>query len=191
MFERWLRAHKNWWSNRVKNVPQQMSAALKDETFYTQAIPTDAAVVNYNALPIAKPAAASFAFAILGARTQDALPDAADEVFVAALANGKVYVAYGSINPKVEIPACLAIKKDYNKKAEKAADRPRGQADHPEGLRQARRYRPTGRRRLQEMLHPARAAAAVVCRGDEAGAGVAGDGDGTIAPGHQAMQFAQ
>jgi hypothetical protein len=122
LFERWLRAHKDWWGKKHKNVPQQMAAALRDESFYTQAISTDAAVVNFNELPIAKPASASFAFAILGARTQDALPDAADEVFVAALANGKVYVAYGSIKPKVEIPVCLTIKGDYNKKAEKAAD---------------------------------------------------------------------
>ena len=121
LFERWLRGHKNWWDKKVKNVPQQMEAALKDETFYTQAIQTDAAVVNFNALPIAKPASATFAFAMLGARTQDALPEAADEVFTAALANGKVYVAYGSIKPKVEIPACLVIKSDYNKKADQAA----------------------------------------------------------------------
>ena len=122
LFERWLRAHKNWWDNKVKNVPQQMGAALKDETFYTQAIQTDAAVVKFNELPIAKPAAASFAFAMLGGRTQDAVPEAADEVFVSALADGKVYVAYGSIKPKVEVAACLAIKNDYNKKAEKAAE---------------------------------------------------------------------
>jgi hypothetical protein len=59
---------------------------------------------------------------MLAARTQDAIPDAADEVFVSALANGKVYIAYGSIRPKVQIPACLAIKADYDRKAEKAAD---------------------------------------------------------------------
>ena len=47
-------------------MPQQIGAALKDESFYTQAIPTDAAVVNFNDLPIAKPASASFAFAMLG-----------------------------------------------------------------------------------------------------------------------------
>ena len=99
-----------------------MSTALKDESFYTQAIPTDAAVVKFNELPIAKPASATFAFAILGGRTQDEAPNAADEVFVSALANGKFYIAYGSIKSKVEIPACVAIKHAYNKKAEKAAD---------------------------------------------------------------------
>jgi hypothetical protein len=122
MFERWLRAHKDWWGKKVRNVPQQMGAAFKDESFYTQAISTDAAVVNFNTLPIAKPASVTSAHAMLAGRTQDAVPDAADEVFVSALANGKVYIVYGSIRPKVQIPACLAIKADYNKKAEKAAD---------------------------------------------------------------------
>ena len=122
MFERWLRAHKDWWGKKVKNVPQQIGAAFKDESFYTQAISTDAAIVKFNELPIAKPASTTSAHAMLAARTQDAIPDAADEVFVSALANGKVYVAYGLIRPKVQVPACLAVKAGYDKKAEKAAD---------------------------------------------------------------------
>jgi hypothetical protein len=122
LLERWLRGHKDWWGKKIKNVPQQMTAALKDETLFTQAIPTDSAVVIFNELPIAKPAAATSAFALLGGRTQDAAPNEADEVFVSALANGKAYVAYGSIRPKVQIPACVAIRADYNKKADKAAE---------------------------------------------------------------------
>jgi hypothetical protein len=122
LFERWLRGHKDWWGKTLKNVPQQMAAAFRDEAFYTQAIPTDAAVVSFGELPIAKPVSATSAAAILGGRTQDSAPDAADEVFVSAIANGRVYVAYSSIKPKVHIPACVAIKADYNKKAEKAAE---------------------------------------------------------------------
>jgi hypothetical protein len=122
LFERWLRGHKDWWGKKIKNVPQQMAAALRDEALYTQAIPTDAAVVSFIELPIARPASAPLASALLGGRTQDSAPNAADEVFVAAVSNGKVYVAYSSIKPKVEIPACVAIRTDYNKKAEKAAD---------------------------------------------------------------------
>ncbi|QDW38607.1 hypothetical protein FFI89_016525 [Bradyrhizobium sp. KBS0727] len=122
LLERWLRGHKDWWGKKIKNVPQQMAAAFKDESFYTQAIPTDSAVVGFNELPIVKPASATSAAALLGGRTQDSAPDAADEVFVSAVSNGKVYVAYGSISPKVEIPACRAIRADYNKKAEKAAE---------------------------------------------------------------------
>ena len=120
IFERWLREHKDWWGKKLKNVPQQMEAALKDESFYTQAISTDAAVVKFSELPIAKPASATLAVAMLAGRTQDDAPNAADEVFVSALANGKLYIVYGSIKPKVQVPACLAIKTDFNKKAERS-----------------------------------------------------------------------
>jgi hypothetical protein len=75
-------------------------------------------VINFNALPIAKPASATFVYGILAGRTQSEIPDAADEVFVSALANGKVYIAYGSIEPKVQIAACIAIRAGYNKRAE-------------------------------------------------------------------------
>jgi hypothetical protein len=34
MFERWLHGHKDWWDKGVKNVPQQIGAALKDGSFY-------------------------------------------------------------------------------------------------------------------------------------------------------------
>jgi len=122
LFERWLRAHKDWWGKDTRNVPQQIGAALKDESFYTQAISSGAAVVNFNSLPIAKPAGATFAYGMLAGRTQSDIPDAADTVFVSAIANGKVYVAYGSIDPKVQIPACIAIRANINKKAEQAED---------------------------------------------------------------------
>jgi hypothetical protein len=122
MFERWLRGHKEWWSDKTRNVPQKFAAALKDETFYTMTLPNGSAMVSFGTLPIARPATATFAHAMLGARTQDAIPDAADEVYVAALANGNAYVASSTINPKVQIPACIAIRKSYDKKAEKAAD---------------------------------------------------------------------
>jgi hypothetical protein len=122
MFTRWLHAHKDWWDKGVKNVPQQIGAALKDESLYAQAISTDAAVVNFNALPIAKPASAAFAHGMLAGRTQSEIPDAADEVFVSALADGKVYIAYGSIEPEVRVAACMAIRADYNKRVEAAKE---------------------------------------------------------------------
>lgn len=120
MFARWLRAHKDWWDKSAKNVPQQIGAALKNESFYTQSISTGSAVVKFNDLPIAKPSSATLAYAMLAGRTQSEIPDAADEVYVSALANGKVYVAYGSIEPKVQIPACDAVRADFNKRSEDA-----------------------------------------------------------------------
>jgi hypothetical protein len=120
LFERWLRAHKAWWGKGIKNVPQRIGSALRDESFYTQAITTDSAVINFNSLAVAKPASATFVYGFLAGRTQSDIPNAADEVFVSALANGKVYIAYGSIAPRVEIASCLAIRAGYNKKAEDA-----------------------------------------------------------------------
>ena len=122
LFERWLRAHKDWWGKDIKNVPQQIGAALKDESFYTQAVSSGSAVVNFNSLPIARPAGASFVYGMLAGRTQSDIPNAADNVFVSAIANGKVYIAYGSIDPKVQVPACIAIWASYDKKAEQAED---------------------------------------------------------------------
>jgi hypothetical protein len=122
LFERWLRAHKDWWGKDIKNVPQQIGAALKDESFYTQAVSSGSAMVNFNSLPIAKPAGASFVHGMLAGRTQSDIPSVADTVFVSAIANGKVYVAYWSIDPKVQIPACIAIRTNYDKKAEQAED---------------------------------------------------------------------
>lgn len=103
MFERWLRAHKDF--------PQQATRALGDETVYTRAISNGSAVVKFAALPVTRPAGAAFAFAMLSARTQSEMPDASGEVIVAAIANGKVYIAEGSIAPKVKVAACLAGKK--------------------------------------------------------------------------------
>jgi hypothetical protein len=120
LFERWLLAHKDWWDKGARNVPQRIGSALKDASFYTQAISADAAVINFHPLPMAKPASAAFTYGILAGRTQSDIPDAADQVFVSALADGKVYVAYGSIDPVVKIPECTAIRTDYNKRAEAA-----------------------------------------------------------------------
>jgi len=117
LFERWLHAHKDWWDKGLKNVPQQIAAALRDESFYTQAISPGSAVVRFNALSIVRPAGATLAYGFLAGRTQSDIPDAADQVFVSALANGKVYIAYGSIEPKVEIAGCVAMRTDANKRA--------------------------------------------------------------------------
>jgi hypothetical protein len=118
MFERWLHAHKDWWDKGVRNVPQRIGSALRDGSFYTQAISTGAAVINFNALPIVKSAAAVLVYGMLAGRTQSEIPDAADEVFVSAITKDRVYVAYAAIEPKVEIAACIAIRAGYNKRAE-------------------------------------------------------------------------
>jgi hypothetical protein len=120
MLVRWLAAHAQWWDKGARNVPQRAGAALKDESFYTQAVSTDSAVVRLAALPIAKPRSATFATAMLGGRTQSEVPDAADEAYAAALAGGRAYLVYGAIAPKVKVAACDAIRADYNKRSDAA-----------------------------------------------------------------------
>jgi hypothetical protein len=137
MFERWLHVHKDWWDKGLKNVPQQIGAALRDESFYTQAISPGEAVVKFNVLPVAKPAGATFAYGFLAGRTQSDIPDAADQVFVSALANGKVYIAYGSVAPKVEIAACVAIRADEDAYKRCFTERAPQQPSFAEATRQA------------------------------------------------------
>jgi hypothetical protein len=122
MFERWLHVHKDWLDKGLKNVPQQIGAALRDSGFYTQAISSGSAVVNFGNLPIVKPPGAVLAYAMMAGRTQDASPDAADEVFVSAITGDKVYVIYGSLEPPVKIAACLTIRADYYKRAVQGDD---------------------------------------------------------------------
>ncbi|WP_342727826.1 hypothetical protein AAFG07_14260 [Bradyrhizobium sp. B097] len=123
LFTRWLHEHKTWWDKGSKNVPQQIEPALKFEGLYTQAISTDAAVINFNELPVVKPASATLTYGFLAGRTQDSTPEGADEVFVAALANGRFYIAYGEIEPTVKVPACASIRADYNKRADEADEK--------------------------------------------------------------------
>jgi hypothetical protein len=123
LFARWLRGHGTWWDKGVTNVPQQIGAALKFEGLYTQAIPTDSAVISFGPLPIAVPAGTGSAYAMLAGRTQSDVPNEADEVFVAALADGKVYIAYGTIAPKVQVAACTAARTATNKRFEEALEK--------------------------------------------------------------------
>jgi hypothetical protein len=123
LFARWLRGHRDWWDKGLTNVPQQIDAALRFEGLYTQAIPTDSAVISFGPLPIAAPAGTISTYAILGGRTQSEVPDDADEVFVAALADGKVYIAYGSIAPKIQVKACTAARTATNKQAAEAYEK--------------------------------------------------------------------
>lgn len=125
LFRRWLRQHRNWWGNNSENIPQQASAAVQAAGFYTQAILTDSAVVRYAALPVRKPLDATFATAMLAARTQSEIPDKADEIFVAMARNDRVFIAYtkefAAVGP---IAACDAIRRRVMNQASEAADEP-------------------------------------------------------------------
>ncbi len=122
LFAHWLAEHKDWWGKDSPPLPQEPSAAVRDNDFYTQAVLTDAAIVRFADIPIRQPANAGFAYAMLAARTQSDLPSKADEIFVAAEQGGRVFVAttrdFRAAGP---IPACDAIHRDLAGKAAAAA----------------------------------------------------------------------
>jgi hypothetical protein len=70
----------------------------------------------------------------------------------------QVYVAYGSIDPKVLVPACIAIRASRDKKAEQAENDLRFE-DRQEDLRQTGKPAPEERGRIQALLHRTRAEA--------------------------------
>lgn len=117
----WLRGHKNWWGKKHAAMPQDIAAALRTEGFYTQATASDAAMVQYGALPVKKPAGATLAFAIFAARTQDMSPPAPDQVFVTLVKGGKVFIGHAPLAQAiVPDPSCAALRATFHQRAEKA-----------------------------------------------------------------------
>jgi hypothetical protein len=115
--DNWLRAHKNSQSGR-ENLPEPVDAALKSNAFYTQALNTDAAFSRYALLPITKPAQATFAFAMLGARSQDIGPRMPDEIVVSVVEADRLFVVTAPANAKIKpMPTCMAVWRKSERKA--------------------------------------------------------------------------
>ncbi len=123
LFAHWLGEHKDWWGAKSENVPQTPQAALQSEAFYTQALVTDSAFSKYVALPVVKPAGAKFAFAMLIARTQTFGARTPDEILVAVIQGGRVFVVSAPASVKIEpTPACRQIWLEAEKKAAASQD---------------------------------------------------------------------
>jgi hypothetical protein len=121
LVRRWLVAHAKWWDSN--NVPQDLGAALKSEPFYTQAMSQDAAVFRFAAIPVTKPASASFVNAMLVARRQDIGLTTPDEILVAVVRADRVFIWSAPTQAKVAInPACEALWNEAAARADKAAD---------------------------------------------------------------------
>ena len=109
LLKAWLAAHA-----KEDSFPESVEEALKAETFYTHAISADLAVSRYAEIPVVKPAEGEFAYAMLGLRSQDNSPSTPDEIFIAAVAGNRVYVARAPAGAKIAaMPACDALYKDY------------------------------------------------------------------------------
>jgi hypothetical protein len=122
LLRRWLKDHETWWGKGERRMPQTMAAALKMDAFYTQALSTGAAAVVYAELPLRKPKGAEIAIALLAGSTQDQAPAAANDIYVAAVARGKLYLTQTKAPQKVgPISACDATRKTRDAAIEQAA----------------------------------------------------------------------
>ena len=109
------------WSQRCFQNGIGIAAALKTGAFYTQAISDGAAILPNAELPTRKPNGAELAVALLTSSTQDQAPNAADEIYVAAIARGKLSIVHAKAARKVgPIAACDAERKKRDAAIEKA-----------------------------------------------------------------------
>ena len=132
LFKVWLREHRRWWGK--DDVPQDPANALRHVSFYTQAVSGDAAVFKYVELPVRKPAAASFAFAMLGASAQDVGAWDPEEVRVTVLQGGRLYVVRVAAVAKIgPFSSCNAQWDEAIKKSR--GDMARENKDHATFLR--------------------------------------------------------
>lgn len=119
LLESWLGAQAEWWKKQQKTPPDAESA-LRSDSFYTEAVNSGAAMTKSAVIPIDKPDGAAFAFAMLGVWTQDIGPNEPNEIIVALRQDGKVVIATMRTKTKItKIPACEAIWKESERKAEK------------------------------------------------------------------------
>jgi hypothetical protein len=105
LLDRWLRAHKKWWAPDFPDMPQTVSAAVKTEEFYTQAIGNGAAIVKYAEVPLARPAPAAPATVLLIARSQVDDPSPPDELLVSLVQGGRFYLISAPAKVVIAIPA--------------------------------------------------------------------------------------
>ena len=117
LVEVWLAAHRDWWDTFT--MPDNLPDALREESFYIQAISADAAVVRFAELPVTVPTGADHVYAMLDMRTQDLAVGVPDEIMVAVIGGGKFYLATAPVTAPVHaIPACDAVWKGYEARAE-------------------------------------------------------------------------
>jgi hypothetical protein len=127
LFDKWLKSHERFWPETP--LPAEMAAALERDDFYTQAVTNGAAVVTYAGIPVAKPAWATLAFAVLDARTQDQPPPIPDEMIITMRRADRVFmvtartaVAAGPIATCDKVQARLSAEAQAAGDADQQAD---------------------------------------------------------------------
>lgn len=125
IFRRWLAEHKDWWGTNGESIPQQPGRAVQVNAFYTQSLLTDSAIIGFTELHIRKPLGSIFVFAMLGGRTQDAVPSQANEIFIAVGRGGRVFIGQSrGIDAVGPVAACDGARKaalDYRPSTDQKA----------------------------------------------------------------------
>jgi hypothetical protein len=131
LFDKWLKAHERFWPETP--LPTDMAAALKRDDFYTQAVTNGSAVVTYAEIPVARPAGATLAFAVLDARTQDQSPPVPDEMIITVRRTDRVFIITANTAKAAgPIAACDKLRAQLTAEALAAGD-----ADQQAGAKNA------------------------------------------------------
>ena len=135
LFKTWLREHRKGWYGR--EIPQDPAKTLADESFYTQAVNSDATLSKYAELPIKKPSTVSVAYAMLGGWSQDDGPWEPDELVISALQGGKLYVVRAKTGTKLgPFPPCKAVWDEAERKSNEAFQHPKAKGPDSGKLRE-------------------------------------------------------
>ena len=164
LFDKWLRAHRDWWPENP--LPQDLNAALRDDDFYTQGLSADSAFVTYAEIPVARPAWATIAFAMLATRTQDLVGPVPDEINIFVRGADRVFIVTAKTTIRAgPIAACDALRKQLEQKAATARVASEAAGGKDEALndkfdrltREAERAQPScfGTRARQQAFFPA------------------------------------
>lgn len=109
LLEGWLRAHKT-----------TLEAALASNQFY-KALSTNAGVVTFARLPVAKPSWATTAYAVLDIRTQDLVGSAPEEMDIVIVGAERAYVVTAKLEAAVgQIAACEKPRQQKKAQAQSA-----------------------------------------------------------------------
>jgi hypothetical protein len=113
----WLQTHKNWWKDDP--IPTDPEQAFRSDAFLSLATASDWRVTPFASLPIAKPAGASIAVAVLVMENQGILLGPPRQIAVSIIKGTRVSIAViKATATDPPITACGAIYDDYKAKSE-------------------------------------------------------------------------
>lgn len=119
LLDRWVKDHKDWWEKNAENIPQELTAALKSEAFYTQAVSSGAAAFSFGELPVKKPESADAAHAMLTLWRQDIGPGVPDELVVSVLTASRLLIVTAPLAAKFKpVLACEKFWTDAQAKSD-------------------------------------------------------------------------